>query len=246
MCTVTIIRDDATLRLACNRDELRTRAAAEPPTVRAFGERRALMPIDPVSGGTWIAVNDAGLALTLLNVNLESPPINHVHHRSRGRIIPSLLALTSVDAALDAAAGLDPALYPPFRLVVLDRHALGDVYSDGAAGRVERISHDALPVMFASSGLGDHIVDPPRRELFTRMFDAEGQSAATQDAFHRHTWADRTELSVCMSRSDAMTVSYTAIELGGDAVAMRYQPGLPTHDAAATTLTLALHEAYVS
>ena len=246
MCTVTLIRDDATLRLACNRDELRTRPVARPPVERAFGERRALLPIDPVSGGTWIAVNDAGLALTLLNVNLETPPTNHVHHRSRGGIIPSLLGMTSVDEALDAAARLDPALYPPFRLIVLDRHSLGDVYSDGKTRRVDRISHDALPAMFASSGLGDHIVDPPRRELFTRMFTGHDQTAATQDAFHPHPSPDRTELSVCMARSDAMTVSFTVIELHSDAASMRYQPGLPTNDAAATTLSLALHEAYAS
>ena len=89
MCTVTIITVDSAaqcapdsgsaargkgIRLACNRDELRTRPAALPPIIRTFGNRKAIMPVDPISNGTWIAVNDAGIAATLLNVNLSLKP----------------------------------------------------------------------------------------------------------------------------------------------------------------------------
>src|SRR5262249_13957501 len=76
MCTVSIVAlnepGNRRLRLACNRDELRSRPAALPPLVRNCDERQAIMPIDPVSDGTWIAVNDAGIAATLLNVNLAT------------------------------------------------------------------------------------------------------------------------------------------------------------------------------
>ena len=70
MCTLTILPlGGASTRLAFNRDEQRTRPAALPPQVRQFGGRTALMPVDPVSDGTWLAVNDAGLVLALHNVN---------------------------------------------------------------------------------------------------------------------------------------------------------------------------------
>ena len=75
MCTVTALpaallasaSDSLLLRVVCNRDEHLTRAPALPPTVWAAGARRALMPIDPSSGGTWIAANDAGLVFAVLN-----------------------------------------------------------------------------------------------------------------------------------------------------------------------------------
>ncbi|MFG0251809.1 MAG: hypothetical protein ACF8NJ_02930, partial [Phycisphaerales bacterium JB038] len=75
MCTVTVIplaaSDDGAggYRMACNRDELRTRPEALPPVQRTYGDRRAWLPVDPVSDGTWIGLNEVGLALTLLNGN---------------------------------------------------------------------------------------------------------------------------------------------------------------------------------
>ena len=58
--------------MACNRDELLTRGAALAPSIRLPGERRVTMPVDPDSGGTWIAASDAGLVFTLLNVNSDT------------------------------------------------------------------------------------------------------------------------------------------------------------------------------
>src|SRR5262249_11399645 len=68
MCTVTVVPTPGAVRLACNRDEQRTRPPALPPQVRRFGRRWAAFPVDPVGGGTWVAVNDTGLAMTVLNV----------------------------------------------------------------------------------------------------------------------------------------------------------------------------------
>ena len=75
MCTVTVLPqallssdasdDQLLLRVVCNRDELTTRTPALPPTLWTAGPRRVLMPIDPHSGGTWIAANDAGLVFVL-------------------------------------------------------------------------------------------------------------------------------------------------------------------------------------
>src|SRR5690348_7977222 len=78
VCTLTIIplgkrvRSDrgatpvSGIRLACNRDESRLRPPALPPELRQFGNRLAVLPIDPVSDGTWIAASDAGLVFVLM------------------------------------------------------------------------------------------------------------------------------------------------------------------------------------
>lgn len=50
-----------------NRDELHSRGTASPPTVRARDGVRVVAPIDADGGGTWIAANDHGLCVCLLN-----------------------------------------------------------------------------------------------------------------------------------------------------------------------------------
>ena len=109
MCTVTVVPGREAIRLACNRDELRSRAAALPPQVRQFGPRRALLPVDPTSGGTWVAANDAGLAMTLLNVNPGNGLGTSAARLSRGNIIPALLHADRPLAAAFSALALDAA-----------------------------------------------------------------------------------------------------------------------------------------
>src|SRR5205085_949351 len=101
MCTLTVVPlPDGTVRLAFNRDERRTRPAGLPPVRRLFGPRQAVLPTDPASGGTWLAVNDAGLALAILNATPERPPATAGGNRSRGAIIPALLGCDSPAAAI--------------------------------------------------------------------------------------------------------------------------------------------------
>ena len=73
MCTVTLIPRPQGFRLAVNRDEQRTRPPATPPRVFQHAPQQALYPLDPPSAGTWVAVTNAGLALTLLNQKLPPP-----------------------------------------------------------------------------------------------------------------------------------------------------------------------------
>ena len=252
MCTVTIVPliDDLgrrrASRLACNRDEKRTRPEALPPLVRAFGARNAILPIDPVSDGSWIGVNDAGLAATLLNVNLQdtiraasaSSWSRAMDRASRGSIVPTMLACASVDEALGVAHTLDPTRFPPFRLVMLDDFALAELRSDGQQLTEMHDTMGSQPLFFTSSGLGDHLVEEPRRKLFDVMLGAAANPVARQAEFHRHAWPDRSHLSVCMSRPDARTVSHTTVEIEPQRVTLAYLPHAPNEPGEPTTLSL--------
>lgn len=239
MCTVTVVPARGAIRLACNRDELRSRPAALPPRIVQFGPRRAILPVDPTSGGTWIAANDAGLALTLLNVSSgngrAAPP---AARRSRGNIIPALLHADTPLAAAFSALDLDPAQYAPFRLVLVNRREGVEVHSDGARIRLVWRTGLTRPQLFTSSGLGDEAVEGPRRQLFGEFIGLPGDRPAQQDAFHRHRWPDRPHLSVCMDRQDARTVSHTLVSLAPDRVTLRYHPDAPDRSAEAVTLML--------
>jgi hypothetical protein len=212
MCTMTILPLAADcVRIAFNRDERRNRPAARPPICRRYGRRNALLPIDPDTGGTWIGANDAGLVLALLNGN----PSQILHDRaisSRGQIVPELLGCDSPVDALDRFERLlRPSDFAPFRLVVLGRGLLADIRWDGRQSMVSNRLFGGSPVLFTSSGLGDHLVEGPRRELFEMLFENAEDHVAAQDAFHAHRWPGREHLSVNMARADARTVSRTVI-----------------------------------
>jgi hypothetical protein len=214
MCTVSVIPLGAdALRLACNRDELRTRAIAHPPTIQTFGERRAILPTDPDGGGTWIAVNDAGVVFTLLNANPPNKAKQTSTPRSRGEIIPRLAGHATVSAALGALSRIRASEYRPFRLVMFDSKSFADALSNGYRfdTQIRRWGRDAQ--LFSSSGLGDQLVQGPRRKLFEEVVLRADDPIRAQDAFHAHTWPDRPHLSVLMSREDARTVSCTVVEV---------------------------------
>src|SRR5438477_7286592 len=66
MCTVSFIPKHQGFYLAMNRDEKRSRPIAVPPRIVRIAGRSAIFPLDP-NGGSWIAVNDAGVCLVLIN-----------------------------------------------------------------------------------------------------------------------------------------------------------------------------------
>jgi Transport and Golgi organisation 2 len=242
MCTVTAVATRQTVRLACNRDELRCRPVALPPQIEQFGKRRAALPIDPTSGGTWVGVNDAGLALALLNVNSKNGAMApRTATLSRGKIIPALLHDDTPLTAAFSALALDPARYAPFRLVLVNRREAVEVHSDGTRIRLVWRIGLTRPQFFTSSGLGDQAVEGPRRQLFGEFFDQPGDQIAQQDAFHRHRWPDRPHLSVCMDREDARTVSHTVVSLDPDKVTLSYHPDAPDRPAEAVAMMLPIY-----
>jgi hypothetical protein len=242
MCTLSIIRDDV-LRIAMNRDELDRRPQALPPRFVDYRMRRAIMPIDPQSRGTWIAVNDAGLVLAVLNRNASSPGApgeGRGEGLSRGTIIPALLDADCVDDAVERVAHLSLELFNPFRLIAADRSTVVSMTWDSSRTFVEH--HPDGPLMFTSSGLGDDLVERPRRTLFKQLMWAIDSPRVAQDAFHHHRWTDRPHLSVNMIRPGARTVSRTTIEITYESILIRYQSMLHG-DTHAARLSLANREA---
>ena len=215
MCTVSVISLESSggYRLVTNRDEQRSRPEGDPPAWRRFGSVSALAPLDPLSGGTWVATNSVGLSLCLLNGNLEPAPPPPTRPRSRGLIIPALIGATTLDDATDALATIHLDRFAPFRLVIIqmgDHRAaprVADAFWNGRGLELTRAR--ALPACFVSSGLGDSRVTP-RFQVFDSIVRPL-PIPESQDAFHRHAWPDRPEISVCMSRADARTVSITAV-----------------------------------
>jgi len=225
MCTVSVVPDTHGFRLMSNRDERRDRAVAFQPRVETFGSRAVIMPIDPVGGGSWIGVNDAGLVAALLNRHAAPLP-DARSVASRGLVVRGALACDSLEAAQAAVLALDAAAFQPFRLVLAQNRRIAMVAGDGrelahAESTLEQ------PYMFTASSLGDVFVDSPRRRLFDCLM---GQPCGWRDGqllFHRHQWIDKRDISVLMEREDAATVSRTAVDVTERGITLEYESLIP-------------------
>lgn len=222
MCTVTVIPlDDPStprglrggLRLVTNRDESRTRPTAKPPTLVEQHGIRAMYPIDPQGGGTWVGVNDQRVVMSILNYNplpytqlIKTYPSDLI---SRGNIIPALIDSPSSDEAIARLRAMDLSRFAHFRLVIADLEGVALLAWDRDSLGIDEFERE--PVCVVSSGLGDHVVEP-RLPLFDDMV-RDDPTIETQDAYHAHRWPDRTEQSVRMERADARTVSVTSVTL---------------------------------
>lgn len=109
------------LLVAANRDELYARPA-EPITVLRGERPRILGGRDEVAGGTWLAVNSAGLLAGLTN---QPAGRRDLTKRSRGELPLAFAAYPdAVTAVAEVCGRLDPADYNPCWLLVGDRHTL--------------------------------------------------------------------------------------------------------------------------
>ncbi len=218
MCTLSIIElGQGGYRAVQNRDEQRSRGLAYPPAWRTLDSGvRVQYPTDSDAGGTWIVVSDAGVTAGVLNFQTGGKS-NPEASRSRGEIPLMMIEHGDLESMLEMLEGLDLSVYACFT-------GFGVVNSGGGVRMlivqwdgedlhvVRRGGDDFEPVVVASSGLGDELVQG-RVGLFDEMV-AQDSSVESQDAFHWHRWDDEPEYSVMMSRRGARTVSVTTIEVG--------------------------------
>jgi hypothetical protein len=247
MCTATWTRrPDSGYEFLFNRDELLTRAEAEPPRApRSPTDRRDgvrwLAPTDGDFGGTWISVNEAGLALGLLNgfrpADDEAPP----GLRSRGLLVSDLASspgLLEVEARLAAA---DLARHRSFRLLALAPGAPALLAEwDRERLVLDRTADGRRPVV--SSSFRESAVGEARRREYVRVTGEAPGEPAVDDLlrYHRSAPGGPSALTVAMRRPDAETRSFTRIRVGPAEVELRYAPGLPRAGAPETALRLPL------
>jgi len=120
MCTLVILRRPEhawPVVIGANRDEMIDRPAM--PPARHWPDRAEVVAgLDLEAGGSWLGVNDWGVAAAILNRHGSLGPKAGL--RSRGELV--LEALDHADAVAAAAAlgHLDPTAYRTFNLIVAD------------------------------------------------------------------------------------------------------------------------------
>lgn len=216
--------------VAFSRDERRTRAAGLAPRSIERNGVRALMPIDAEAGGTWIAVNELGCTVALLNgyrfqdANAATG-VDQAAWVSRGKLVMDLCDVATIAEAWERIRALELSRFRPFELVALDGEGRVAIHAwNGAA--IERRALTLQDRPLVSSSFDDSGTREQRRALFARSVGAQ---AAEQDVLRFHSSHEpvRGAYSPCMHREDAHTVSFTHLRVTARDIELCYQPNAP-------------------
>lgn len=238
MCTLPFLPlDDGGYLLGHNRDESRRRARGAPPESHRRGEIAFVAPRDPDEGGTWLGVNQAGITLCVLNAFEPDPSRLPEKSLSRGLVAWELLHLASVErieerlqdpgAALDRVRAFQIVAAVPGWLAGGGEEAARAVRFAWDGRSLSTAVHEG-PALFVSSGYDQEGAERERGRRWRSLLE-ETPRPGEEDlaAFLAGHQPRPCELSVCMHRGRARTVSRTLVRAGPDRIRIRYHDGPP-------------------
>lgn len=199
MCTLTW-RSEEGLEIFFNRDEMKTRRRAEPPRefITSAGTRY-LSPIDPDAGGSWMLVNEFGLAICLLNRWHEGTSPEPIPSKSRGQVVTALADTRSPEEIGDSLLNLCMGA-KPFDLVAFQGRG-----GRGFSWTGERVTPFEPGMPLTSSSYRFEEVQAARKEAFSDRKNLESfQSCDGQSS---------SAFTVRMNRPDAQTWSRSHLRI---------------------------------
>lgn len=225
MCTVTWLRQrPGEYAVLFNRDEMKSRLPARPPRDDVRGGMRFLAPADGDAGGAWLAVNQRGLTVGILN-HYEADQGWRAHQpRSRGQLVLSLIECPDADEVGRRLSHLNPTDYHAFVLVAIDdRNRTRSHTWDGRHLVMRNLTDGDLPL--TTSSFDTNTVLAHRRTAFRRARETQhGLSAESLRRFHDSRDTRGGAYSVAMSREDAQTVSFSRVSVTAGTVEFYYEP----------------------
>lgn len=221
MCTVSWQHgaelERAELLLYFNRDERRARSKARAPEVFTENGVNYIAPTDSARGGTWIAANEFGCAVCLLNdYSVDLSAVDTFIFESRGALVRQVAILTSV-GEVENLLERGVITYPPFTLLFWDGIKMCRWHWD-----LEKLTkEEASAPPQTSSSWETERVEAGRTALYHSWVRDEDRSL---ESYHKHVIPGDSESSVCMARELTQTVSLTSIRITPSKVQMRYTP----------------------
>jgi hypothetical protein len=216
MCTLTYRLTELGYQLFFNRDEQITRPQAIKPTKNIT--LKAVYPIDPTGGGTWIAAHETGTSLALLNYYQAQVDSRLKNFTSRGVIIPHLL--NNINDIHTQLLAMELSTYQAFQLCVFDAHLSDKANQNERAIQYiwdgVELTHSTLSIQtslpITSSGVDFPEVYAYRKRQYIQMIDNGTAEQSHYIDYHQHQ-GESGKCSVKMHREDAKTVSFTQINV---------------------------------
>jgi len=209
-----------------NRDEKLTRPIGLPPKKKMLNGSAVISPSEP-GGGTWIAVNDHGATLALINWYSIAARVGG-KVVSRGEVINSMSAAISSDLAEAALHGLPLNRINPFRLIGIYPATSEIIEWRWNLKNLVRKNHRWKAQQWISSGFDEPTAQRIRGRAFAMA--QHQHSAGSLDwlrRLHRSHSPETGPFSICMHRKEAATVCYTEVAVSAQSVVMRYHSGAP-------------------
>lgn len=219
MCTVSFLPTPQGFALAMNRDEKKSRVAGQRPRRRRAGGHIALHPSEP-GGGTWIGINQSGLALAL--INWHARPLNEKAALSRGIVVPHLLAAQDLACVNRRFHSLPLMRINPFRLIAVSLSARTVTEWRWDGNGLDMRAKAWRRFHWFSSGQEEILVAEARARTANRI---SAGTISRLRRLHSSHQPERSAFSICMHRDDAETVSYTEILASARGAHMRYATG---------------------
>jgi hypothetical protein len=229
MCTLSLITRTNGYLLAMNRDEKVARGAGSLPEIYRRDGVRMAHPGDG-SSGTWIGVNEFGIALAVLNWNEPSP--SAAKTQSRGGLIPRLLSCSSI-ADLDPGIGnLDLCGILPFRLVAVAPREEEIWEWRWDSSRLQCCPHRWRARHWFSSSLSDQEAEKSRSKA-CRLAWEEANAGSSSWLRRLHGSHENAAplvpgpFGLCVHRPDVRTLSYSEVECASSCIRFSHWKGSP-------------------
>ena len=219
MCTVVFIPQKDSQYFASLRDENTLRQKALQPRSFYTGSIKYIAPVDTMSGGTWVGVNENGNVIVLLNGGFKNHPKKDRDAASRGLIVKELLTDTTpvVGWELMKLSNIEP-----FTLIVWAGKKLFQLVWDGKIKHRIHLPQNKAHI-FSSVTLYNNKATHNRTALFNSWIATDPFLCAGSllDFFKAK---DDLENGFIINRRDNIkTLSYTFIQVNRDAASMSYQ-----------------------
>jgi len=224
MCTVSWCAAPGGYELFFNRDELNARAPEQPPLLALRRGVRFLAPRDGDHGGTWLAVNEHGLTVCLLNDYSGRNRTGTAGPReSRGQLVLSVADAPALPAVARRIRSRSLGAVAPFWLLALvpgENPLL--LHWSGAALACRHAP--IRPPLLTSSSFTTAEVTAARQAAFRQFVQmADHPTARELTGFQRQHDPAAGAFSVAMQRPDAATRSFSHIAVNRRVIRFDYE-----------------------
>lgn len=222
MCTVSWLVEDNGYALFFNRDELKTRSRALPPRIQNINDVSVIAPQDPQGGGSWIATNEYGITVCLLNHYGAYARVKAgKKYKSRGQLVMRLCYLEKAKEIATAIQAISMDDFPPFRLFwVTPGGALNSCVWNGEICSWEKPDQIISPI--SGSSFENNQVIFERAEAYNRIV-GPGISSDSLRRFHESYDPSQGAFSVNMHREDAQTMSMSVVTVSREQIKFEYR-----------------------
>jgi hypothetical protein len=223
MCTVTYVPLRSSLQgfqnlegfvLTSNRDEKVARLAAEPPVIHNVKGKNLIYPCDPTGHGSWIALEENGTTVCLLNGGFLPHVANPAYKHSRGLVVLDYFSFrnTAHFHSNYAFEGIEP-----FTLVIVQANEVYEIRWDGETAYKKQLESD-VPHIWSSVTLYTPEIIKKREQWFSKWVakNPDYSIANSQSIidFHRFTGDGDAENDILMNRHGFLkTVSITSVRV---------------------------------